>query len=122
MPFVSIDILKGKSSKYKEAVLDGVHEALIQAIKIPEDDRFQRIHEIDKDDFKYSKTKSDNIIIIEITMFKGRTLEAKKDLYKAINHNLAQNPGIDGKDISILIYELPPENLVIRDGKPINET
>jgi len=34
MPIVKIEIRKGKSEKYKKAILDGVHDALVEAIKI----------------------------------------------------------------------------------------
>jgi phenylpyruvate tautomerase PptA (4-oxalocrotonate tautomerase family) len=35
MPLVKIEIREGKSSEYKKAILDGVHEALVQALGIP---------------------------------------------------------------------------------------
>jgi phenylpyruvate tautomerase PptA (4-oxalocrotonate tautomerase family) len=54
-------------------------------------------------------------------MFKGRTIEAKKALYKSINDNLASNPGIDGDDITIVLIEPPLENWGIRGGKPASE-
>ena len=122
MPFVSIEVKKGKSSEYKEAILDGVRNALIETIKVSEDNTFQRIYELDGADFDYPQARTENITIIEITMYNGRTVEAKKALYMAINRNLAQNPGIAGSDISIIIFEVPPENMVLENGKPINES
>ncbi len=121
MPLVKIEIRNGKSNEHKKAILDGVHDALVQAIKIPDYDRFQRIYELDEANFECPETKTDNITLIEITMFKGRSIEAKKALYKTINDNLAQNPGIDGNDIIIVIYEPPLENWGLRGGKPASE-
>ncbi|MGB9202166.1 tautomerase family protein [Methanobacterium sp.] len=121
MPFVNINVKKGKSGEYKVAILDGVRNALIETIKVSEDNTFQRIYELDEENFIYPRSRTENVTIIEITMYKGRTVEAKKDLYKAINLNLAKNPGIAGNDISIVIYDLPPEDMVLEDGKPINE-
>jgi len=120
-PLVKIEIRKGKSAEHKKAILDGVHDALVEAIKIPDHDRLQRLHELDKENFEIPPTKSDNVTLIEITMFKGRSINAKKALYKAIVNNLASNPGIDGDDIVIVLYEPPLENWGIRDGKPANE-
>lgn len=122
MPFVNIEVKKGKSSEYKEAILDGVRNALIETIKVSEDNTFQRIYEFDEADFDYPKSKTDNITIIEITMYKGRTVETKKALYKAINSNLAQNPKIAGSDISIIIYDIPSEDMALENGNPINES
>ena len=121
MPIVKIEIRKGKSDEYKKAILNGVHDALVEAIKIPDHDRMQRLYELDKENFETPSTKTDNITLIEITMFKGRSNQAKKSLYKAIVNNLASNPGIDGNDIVIVLNEPPLENWGIRDGKPANE-
>lgn len=121
MPLVKIEIRKGKSSEYKKALLDGVHRALVQTIKILDHDRTQRLYELDADNFEASPNKTDNITVIEIVMFKGRSIEAKKQLYKTIVSNLAENPGIKGDDIIIVLHEPSLENWGIRGGKPANE-
>lgn len=121
MPLVKIEIRKGKTREYKKAILDGVHDALVQAIKIPDYDRFQRIYELDEANFEIPETKTDNVTLIEITMFKGRSIQSKKELYKAINDNLSQNPGIDGNEITIILHEPPLENWGVRGGKPASE-
>ncbi len=121
MPVVRITIRSGKSTAYKKALLDGVHTALVQAFKIPEQDRFQMLHELDAGHFEAPPAKSDTITIIEITAFKGRSNEAKKLLYGAIVENLQKNPGIKGDDVLIVVHEPPLENWGIRGGKPASE-
>lgn len=121
MPLVKIEIFKGKTAQYKKAILDGVHSALVQAFKIPDDDRMQRLYELDRENFEVTPTKTEQCTLIEITAFKGRSLEAKKKLYKEIINNLKINPGIDGNDIVIVINEPPLENWGVRGGKPANE-
>lgn len=121
MPIVKISILKGKSDNYKKAILDGVHDALVDTIKIPDYDRFQRLYEIENNNFEYPQNKTNNVTIIEITLFKGRSFKAKKALYNAIINNLALNPGINGNDITIILLEPPLENWGIKGGKPANE-
>ncbi len=119
MPFVNIEVKKGKSGEYKRAILDGVRNALIETIKVSEDNTFLRIYELDESNFMYPGTKTENVTLIGITMYKGRTVEAKNALYTAINRNLAQTPKIAGNDISIVIYDVAPEDIVLEDGKPI---
>ena len=80
----------------------------------------QRIYELDEDNFE-SYEKTDNITLIEIILYKGRSNEAKKALYKAINDNLALDPGIDCDDIIIVLIEPPLENWGIRGGNPASE-
>lgn len=121
MPLVKVEILKGKTQEYKRAILDGVHAALVEAFKILDHDRIQRLYELEKDDFEISPTKTDNFTLIELTVFKGRSYEAKKNLYAAIVRNLAKSPGIDGKDIFIVINEPPLENWGVQGGIPASE-
>jgi phenylpyruvate tautomerase PptA (4-oxalocrotonate tautomerase family) len=120
MPLVRIDIVTGKSAEYKKALLNGIHDALEEAIKIPDSDRRQRLYELN--DFDFERTgRTDAYTIIEITMFKGRSFEAKKALYSAIVRNLEASPGIPGGEVTIVIHEPPLENWGIRGGKPASE-
>jgi len=121
MPLVKVEIIKGKSQQYKKDILDGIHQALVEAFKIPDYDRMQRLHEVEAEFFEVSPSKTEQFTLVEITAFKGRSLEAKKELYSLIVKNLAKSPGIKGDDIIIVLYEPPLENWGIRGGKPANE-
>lgn len=46
MPFVRIDLRKGKTTDYRQKVADVVYEALM-SVGVPEKDRFQVINEYD---------------------------------------------------------------------------
>lgn len=121
IPLVKIEIRKGFSAEYKKAILDGVHQALVDTLGIPNHDRIQRIYELDREDFECSLDRSDAVTIIQITMFPGRSFDAKKKLYQAIVENLGENPGIDGDDIFIVLLEPPMINWSLRGGKPASE-
>ena len=45
MPLVKIEILKGKDSEFKKALFDGVHQALVDTIKIPDNKSRSKIKE-----------------------------------------------------------------------------
>jgi len=120
MPLVKIEILKGKSPEYKKTLFEEVHRALVDAFKIKEDDRLHRLYELDEEYFEIPKYKSGNFTLIELTVFKGRSYEAKRALYNAIAENLKKSLGIDSNDILIVINEPPLENWGIK-GKPANE-
>lgn len=121
MPLVKIEIREGKSPEYKKVILDGVHQALVQAFGIPDNDRFQRLYELPSSNFEAPPDRSDNVTIVEITMFKGRSLKTKKELYQNIVENLGKKPGINGHDVMIILLEPPLENWGIRGGKPASE-
>lgn len=64
--------------------------------------------------------RSENYLLVEVSMFSGRSLEAKRALYQGIVQRLARL-GVDESDITIVIYEVPPENWGIRGGVPASE-
>lgn len=47
MPLVKVEIFKGKTPEYKKTLLDCIHKALVDAFSIPDDDRIQRLYELD---------------------------------------------------------------------------
>jgi phenylpyruvate tautomerase PptA (4-oxalocrotonate tautomerase family) len=113
-------MLKGKEPRFKKAVMDGVHRALVDALKIPERDRTQRLYELDPDSFERSGNKTEDFVLIEITMFKGRSYKAKKKLYSNIAANLGGSPGIAPGDVLIVIHEPELINWGVR-GIPASE-
>ena len=89
MPLVRIDLLKGKSAEYRRAIGLGVHTALVETCGVPVHDHFQVIAEHDTEgvvhDTEYlGITYSDDLVIIQITLNEGRTLDTKKALYARI--------------------------------------
>ena len=110
MPLVRIDMVKGKSPEYKKTVLDVVHEGLIDAFGIEDRDRFQRIVEIPEEDFERPEGKTEDFLIIELTIFPGRTKEQKKAAISKITADLNNKLNIAPTDVFILINEPPLEN------------
>ncbi len=64
--------------------------------------------------------RSDRYTRIEIQLFAGRSLEAKKRLYARIVANLAEL-GVPKDEIKIILVEVPPENWGVRGGLPASE-
>ncbi len=115
MPFTRVSMLAGKSSEYKQAILENVYQSLHQTFAVAENDRFMVVNEFSKDDFTYHPTylgmdRSDDVVVIEITCNNTRTIEQKKKLYQDINERLGKNPGIRTDDIVICIVEVAKEN------------
>lgn len=120
MPLVKVEIRKGKSAEYKKALLDGIHQALIDSFKIPKADRIQRLYELDAENFEIAG-KSEDFVLIEFTVFKGRSLDAKRNLYKAVADNLDRSLGIKRTDILIVLNEPPLDNWGVRGCLPASE-
>lgn len=110
MPLVKVNMLKGRSQEYKKTVFDCIHQSLNTAFQIQDWDRFQRIEEFDKCNFEIPEGKTDNFMIIEFTVFPGRTKEQKKNLIETVTGTLVEKLSIAPTDIFITIIEPPLEN------------
>ncbi len=110
MPLIRIEILKGKDASYKKTLLDAVHDALADAIGIPDWDRFQRLYELEPECFERAPEKTDHFTMIEITMFPGRTKAQKARIFEEITKELYTRLGINNGDVFIVIQEPPNEN------------
>ena len=115
MPLVRVSLRRGKPAAYLQAVLDGVYNAMRETFDVPEDDRFMIISEHDETTFSYDAdylgiTRSDDLVIIQLTVSNTRNVEQKKALYRRIVGNLAVNPGLRPEDVFINLVEVAPEN------------
>ena len=97
-----------------------VHGCLQDAIGTPEDKRFQRFFPLEPENFYYPADRSVQYTIIEIVMFEGRSIPAKKKLTRLLFERINQQLGIAIADIEIAIIELPQYNWGIR-GLPGDE-
>ncbi len=122
MPLVRVDMIKGKSPEYKKTLLDCVHSGLMESIGIEDWDRFQRIVEIPQEDFEIPSGKTENFMIIEITMFPGRTKEQKKAVIETITGNIVSKLSIPPTDVFIVINEPANENWGMAGNQRSNGT
>ncbi len=87
MPFVRIDLARGRSAQERKLLGEIVYNAMRATIDVPENDKFQIITEHAPDDLNFAESYlgsqfSDGIVFIQITLNSGRTLERKKALYR----------------------------------------
>jgi len=71
-------------------------------------------------DFIHPADRSDAYTIIEISIFEGRSVEAKKSLINLLFANIEKACGIQAQDVEITIFETPMANWGIR-GLPAEE-
>jgi 4-oxalocrotonate tautomerase len=122
MPLVRIDLHEGTSLEYRKAIGDGVHQAMLESLAVPEQDRFQVITEHPAGELIYSPTylgisHSDKIVLVQITLSAGRRPQQKRKLYKRIAELLSASPGVDPKDIIINLVEVAWENWSFGNGE-----
>lgn len=115
MPFVTINVLEGKSPAYIKAVADGVNAAVIETMDFPDDDRYQVIHECAPHRLEFQGREGDRVMM-HLIMRRGRSDEAKKAFYARVVENLARDPGIDPVNVLITIAENTDIDWSFRDG------
>lgn len=115
MPDVLVEVRGRWLGERKARFLGAVHAALVEALRIPHDDKVLRLVEHAAEDFIIPGDKGERYTRIEIMMFAGRSLDAKRKLYQAIVRNL-EPFGVPGTDIKIVLVEVPAENWGIRGG------
>jgi phenylpyruvate tautomerase PptA (4-oxalocrotonate tautomerase family) len=121
MPLVRISLRSGKSDAYKRALGDGVYRALRETFNVPDEDRFIVVSEHSASEFQFSKSymdiaRSDDLVIIQITVSNTRTVEQKRALYARIVELLAAEPGVRKEDAFINLLEVVKENWSFGNG------
>ena len=114
MPLVRIDIIKGRTAAQRRSLGDAVHRALVEALGVPEQDRFQVITEHEANELVYDRSylgipRTDGIVMIQITLSAGRPLEKKRRLYQRIAENLAYD-GVRPENALVNLVETAWEN------------
>jgi phenylpyruvate tautomerase PptA (4-oxalocrotonate tautomerase family) len=120
MPFVRIDLLRGKDAAYRSKLGEAVYDALT-SIGAPKDDRFQVIAQHDPDGLIFDRNyldieRGDDFVAVQITMREGRTLEQKQALFAAIVKNMVDSVGIRPEDVFINLVENHKENWSFGNG------
>ena len=102
-------------------IIEAVQAALLSSLKLPDYDR-DVVLEVCKADTRIVPTdRSERYTRIEIVMFSGRSMDAKRLLYKTLVANLSEM-GVPANEIKIILIEVPAENWGLRGGLPASET
>src|ERR1700720_4605614 len=111
MPLVRVSLREGKPPSYLPAIGEAIHQAMIETINVPKDDRLQIFTGHPAEGLIYDPSylgvaRTDDIIIVQITLNAGRTLDQKRALYRAIADRLARDPGVRKEDVLVNLVEV----------------
>jgi 4-oxalocrotonate tautomerase len=120
MPLVRIDLRKGTSKEFRRSVADAVHAGLVEAIDIPQADRFQILTEHDADSLIFDRSylgieRSDACIFIQIAISTGRSVELRTAIPARIAARLAA-VGVRREDVFVNLLETARENWSFGNG------
>ena len=115
MPFVRIDLMRGKSIEYLKTIGEIIYNAMRDVIDVPKDDKFQVITEHPVEAFNVSESYlgnhySKDVVLIQITLNAGRSVELKKAFYKRIVDDMNTQLKVRPQDVVINLVEVSKEN------------
>jgi hypothetical protein len=126
MPLIALTVRKPKSAAFKSAVLSAVHAAIIES-GVPEKDRFQRVLELDAEDFRYDDTypdlaspRTDDFVLIEILLSVGRDVKVERRILAHLMAGLGRDPGLDAEHVMVVFKETQWENWSFGGGRQIH--
>jgi len=122
MPLVTLTVRKPKNAEFKSKVLDAVHASLVST-GIPDTDKFQRVLELDADDFRFDPgypdvagARNDDFVLIEILWSVGRSVKIKKKLLLELMDRL-RAAGLDPENVMVAFKETAWENWAFAGGR-----
>ncbi|MBP2000679.1 phenylpyruvate tautomerase PptA (4-oxalocrotonate tautomerase family) [Paenibacillus shirakamiensis] len=107
-------------AEVRTVLSEAIHMAVMEALAYPEEKRFHRFFPMNSQDFIYPSDRSERYIIVEISMFEGRSAVTKRKLIRLLFERIAQHAYIEPNDVEITIYETPKHHWGIR-GLPGDE-
>lgn len=109
MPSTRLETRAGWINGRHAEIIAAVQRALVAGILIPEDDLCVRILEYPPEAFASSPRSGPLFTLVEISMFAGRSLEAKRRLYRALCDEMRAF-GLAPADLKVVIHDEPREN------------
>ena len=107
MPLIRIDITEGRSDAAIKTLMDTVQDSVVEAFKVPVNDRYQIITEhkpgrIILEDTGLGFERTDQAIVIQV-FTSPRTTVNKTKFYKLLADNLKEQCGLNPKDLMVSV-------------------
>lgn len=110
MPLVKTSLPKGRTPEEIKILVQAIHAGLVQALGIPQKDFFQTVTEHKPGELIYDADylgieRSDNFMVIEIILRRGRSDAMKSTLFEKITSELHRTLNISTADVMIVLTE-----------------
>jgi 4-oxalocrotonate tautomerase len=121
MPLVRISMNIGRSDTVRAAISSAVHQAMVETINVPADDKFQILTEHGRDQVIYDANylgikRTEGLVVVQVTLNAGRTLEKKKALFARMADLLHEKAAVRKEDVLISLVETTKENWSFGNG------
>jgi hypothetical protein len=120
MPLARIDLIEGKSVKYRQTIGDVVYDKMVECLGVPED-RFQVITEHKAENFSYDRDylgiyRSENCVFIQLVFLDVASPEQKAAFYKAVADDLHEKLQMRREDVFFNLLTVTPPDWSMGNG------
>jgi phenylpyruvate tautomerase PptA (4-oxalocrotonate tautomerase family) len=123
MPLITVSVVGKRDAQYKRALLDSVQQALVTS-GVPATDRFQRVLELDRDNFVFDPrypdletARDDDFVLVEVLWSVGRSVKVKRKVALDIATGVAHSVQIDAERVMVVFVETQWENWAFGGGR-----
>jgi hypothetical protein len=99
---------------------DVIHGCAVDALAFPREKRFHRFIPLAQGDFIHPEDRSERYTVIEILLFEGRSVEAKKRFIRLLYERAREQLQLSPMDLELTLIETPRHDWGIR-GLPGDE-
>ena len=120
MPLVRIDLPQSIATHAARDIGEAINKAMQEVINVPAGDKFQIITRSSADGRNVTPEYlgirySEGLVLIQITLNQGRSVDSKKAFYKRVADDLA-HLGVRREDVFISLVEVAKENWSFGSG------
>lgn len=123
MPLTKVHLRSGSAPEKRRAIADAVQETLVDALGIPEQDRYLVFAEYSADNFvhepsfdDFGLTYTEDLLMIETSFIEGRSDDVKKKLIRDLNARLVATAGVRPDDVVVVLHEVGRANISFGQG------
>lgn len=121
MPLVRVALMQENADNIGKKIGEIVYQAMMKVFNVPEHDHFQIITGHDSNSLIYDPEyldieRTDDIVIIQITLNEGRSVELKKAFYAEVANNIHEQVRLRKEDVFINLVEVKKENWSFGNG------
>ena len=99
--------LRSEFDPIKAQLSDVIHSCVVDALSFPTDKRTHRFFPLAPEDFYMPAGRTDRYVIIEISLFEGRSAETKKTLIRLLFESCETQLSLLPADVEITLTETP---------------
>lgn len=110
MPQIIVHMASETDIYVNSTIVKELRESLVRILQLPEEIGHVILYETPTTFRAAHKSRNSNFALIEISMYKGRSIAQKDELMKSCINILRKHTDISEKDILCYINEIPKEN------------